>query len=102
MLKFDNYVFFTLCEHSLRLFEKSHFSTYRAFCHAMGNTIKLGNFNKNDTNILASLLNDLKLIFGFKDVEAYFYIKRFFSEEKFIIYDEPVRLLREFYNFSIN
>jgi hypothetical protein len=102
MLKFDNYVFFTLCEHSLRLFEKSNFSTYIAFCNGMGNTIKLGNFNKTDTNILASLLNDLILIFSFTDVEAYFYIKRFFSEEKFIIYDKPVRLLKEYYNFSFN
>ena len=102
METFDNYVFFHICEHTLRIFDTSDFGTYMGYCSKMVATLELDAFNKNDLSTLREILENIKLIFGVEDIIGFVYIRRFFIEGRFRVFEYPIRMLKEYHGFSFN
>ena len=102
MYKFDNYVFFTICEYTLNLPKSSFYSGYCSFCNAMKNTIILENFSKKDTEFIFAVSGHLMLLYGFNITEAMHYIGRYFNEEKYLTFERPTREIKEFFSSGFN
>ena len=102
MFKFDNYVFFTICEYSLTIFKGTHYSRYRSFCYDFKANIALGTFSKVEKERLFAICGHLMLIYGFDIDEALSYVGRYFNEEKFIDYEMPIRKVKEYYSTAFN
>ena len=102
MFKFDNYVFFSICEYSLQLYEGSHYSRYRLFCHAIKNIIHLGNYDKKDTERIFAICGHLMLLYGFGIEEAMRYVGRYFNEEQYIQFEIPTRNIKESFPSGFN
>ena len=67
MVKFDNYVFLTICESSLDRFKFSQYSTYYGYCRTLNLSLKSGNLDKKEIDDIIKITNDLILIYGFDD-----------------------------------
>jgi len=102
MLKFDNYVFFTICEYTLDMFKRTHYSRYRSFCYDFKANIELGDFSKVERERLFSICGHLMLVYGFDIEEAMMYIGRYFKEEKFITFELPIRSVKEYFSSAFN
>ena len=79
MVKFDNYVYMTICESSIVLFRKSHFSTYINYCKTLNLSLKDGVLDVKETADIIQIGNDLVLIYGFDDETCGKYIADFFD-----------------------
>jgi hypothetical protein len=104
MVKFDNYVFMTICESSLDLFKKSHFSTYVNYCNTLNLSLKSGNLDKKEMAAIIQIGNDLVLIYGFDDETCGKYIADYFDMdiEKVINFYKVVLIIREHFALSFN
>ena len=102
MLKFDNYVFYAFCDYSYILYRDTHYRRYRSFCCGFRSTIQLDNFSNVDWERLFAMCGYLMLLFGFNVEESMGYIKRYFLEDKFIIFELPTRNIREYFPTSFN
>jgi hypothetical protein len=104
MVKFDNYVFMTICESSLDLFKKSHFSTYVNYCKTLNLSLKSGILDKKETAAIVKIATDLVLIYGFDDEDCGKYIADYFASDidKVINFYKVVLLTREHFALSFN
>jgi hypothetical protein len=81
-MKFDNYVYLTICEESLKLYKKTHFSTYTNYCKTFHLSMVNGDFTARETSNLLKLFDVLNLIYGLNDSESFKYILDFFGSDK--------------------
>jgi hypothetical protein len=102
MVKFDNYVFFALCEYSLGLYKGTHYSRYRSFCQDFKATIQLNNFSSVEKERLFAMCGHLILLFGFDIEESMRYVGRYFLENKYLSFELPTRNIKEYYSTSFN
>ena len=104
MVKFDNYVFMTICESSLDLFKKSYFSTYVNYCNTLNLSLKTGILGKKETAAIIQIGNDLILIYGFDDETCGKYIAEYFDMgiDKIINFYKVVLLTKEHFALSFN
>jgi hypothetical protein len=102
MGKLDNYIYYTICEKSYELFEKSNYLTYNSFCNGIKFAIKLNDLSYDENQRIVDILKHVSLIYDLKYSEAGEYIHNYFMEEKFLIFEEPVRLISEYFKNSLN
>jgi hypothetical protein len=103
MDELKNYIFYSICEKSYDLFEKtSYYSTYVNFCAALKNSIELDRIDYEDSNRVVYILDYLKEIYGLEYDESGGYVKDFFLLEKYKDFERPVRLIREYFSNSLN
>lgn len=100
MRKFDNYVYYTICELSLIYFEKSGFSTYANFCKLLSISIKDENLSTKETKFISKLIADLMFVYDLSGKEAGDYICNFFFKEKYLVFEKPVRNMKSLYPYS--
>ncbi len=104
MVKFDNYVYMTICESSMVQFKKSHFSTYINYCKTLNLSLKSGVLDRKETADIIQIGNDLVLIYGFDDETCGKYIAEFFDLDvdiKLSFYKSAL-LTREYFALAFN
>lgn len=102
MDKLDNYIYYSICEKSYELFEDTNFMTYRMFCLSFKNSILLNDFGNNEFKVIDEIYNHLRLIYGLDYNTSFEYIGQYFLDDKCIIFEEPVRLVKDYFKNSFN
>lgn len=99
MVKFDNYVYMTICESTIVSFKKSKFSTYINYCNTLNLSLKSGDLDKTEIADIIQISNDLVLIYGFDDKMCGKYIADFFdldTEIKMMFYKSAMITIQYF------
>ncbi len=102
MTKFDNYVFMSICEISLDLFDKSNFSTYLNYCKTLNLSLKSGILDKKETYDIINISNKLILIYGFDEKTCAEYIAKYFDCDRFLEFQKCVLITKKFFGNSLN
>jgi len=102
MTKFDNYIYYSICEKTLELKSKTFYMSYSTFCQGLKSSFLLGVLDKRETSIVSELYEYLRLLYGLNGSIINEYIIRYFIEEKWETFEEPVRLINEYYSNSFN
>jgi hypothetical protein len=102
MSKLDNYIYYSICEKSYELFKESNFMSYRMFCFSFKNSILLNDFGSKEFRIIDELYTYLRLIYDLDYNIAYEYIGEYFLDDKCIKFEEPVRLVRDYFKNSFS
>jgi hypothetical protein len=98
-----NYIFYSICEKSYELFEKtSNYSTYVNFCTGLKNSIELEKIDYEDSHRIMDIFGYIKKIYGLEYDESGEYVKDFFLKEKYRDFERPVRLIKEYFSNSLN
>jgi len=96
-IKYDNFVFMTICGTTFELFKKTHFLTYRNYCQTLKMSLrdgKLSSKEMGDINHISDVLNN---IYTMDSVTTGMYINDFFEKEKYLKFEKPVRYMLEFH-----
>lgn len=102
MNKLDNYIFYTICEKSYEMFEETNFMTYRMFCYTLKEYIMLDNIGRKEYNMINEISEHLSFIYGLDYKTTMEYIGEYFLNDKCIIFEEPVRLVKDYFRNSFN
>ncbi len=78
---------------TLAEFKKSKFSTYSNWCENINNGITFENLRVRELQVIAKVNKYLETIFSMGVERNMKYIDRFFHEKKFLIFEEPVRMV---------
>ncbi len=92
MNRFDNYVYYAICEKTYEHFETTKFSNYILYCNDMKNTFLLEKFTRKEMFVFSIISKNLYHIYGLDVEEAMEYIIIFFLDDKFLKFEEAVRL----------
>jgi hypothetical protein len=103
MDKLENYIFYTICEKSYELFEtQTNFMTYRMFCYTIKNSIISNDIGGDEYSLIVQIYNHLEMIYGLDYATGIEYIGTYFLDDKCVVFEEPVRLVREYFKNSFN
>lgn len=102
MTKFDNYIYYTICEASIPLFNKSAFSTYSSWCRTLHNSMKRYQMSQREINIIIAISDRVELIYSLGNEKTSAYVADYFALEKYLEFEKPVRLILETFKNSIN
>jgi hypothetical protein len=97
-----NYIYYSICEKSYELFEKTNYMTYTAFCNGIKNSISLDNMDYEDSHKIMQIFDYIRKIYGLEYNESGDYIKEYFVDEKFREFERPIRLINEYFKNSLN
>jgi hypothetical protein len=97
-----NYIYYSICEKSYELFEKTNYMTYTAFCNGIKNSILLDEMDYEDSHRIMDIFDYIRKIYGLEYNESGDYIKEYFIEEKFREFERPIRLINEYFKNSLN
>ena len=100
MNKLTNYIYLSISEKSFEIYEKTRFMSYFTYCENMKNNIKLNCFTKKESAQLFSIFIYLNTIYGLDKQTSFDYILEYFLDEKYRHFEEPVRLMREYFRNS--
>lgn len=99
-IKFDNYLYYSICEISQKLYKKSGYQTYQRFCESFKNSINTNNFSPVEEKFVSSLTDELVMIYGLDEEEIGAYIANYFLEDKYIIFEQPVLVIKSIFPYS--
>lgn len=99
MNRFDNYVFYAICEKTYEHFSVTKFSNYILYCNYMKNTFLLENFSRKEMFALSVISKHLNHVYGLNIEEGMEYIIVFFLEDKFLRFEEAVRLMKKHFAY---
>ncbi len=102
MNSLDNYIYYSICEKSIEFAEKSHYMTYRTYCISIRNSMKQQDLSRSEDEMIYGVSDEIRLIYGIGPLESIEYIFNYFLEEKYVDYEEPVKLIRNCFNNSFN
>jgi hypothetical protein len=97
-----NYIYYSICEKSYELFEKTNYMTYTAFCNGLKNAILLDELDYDDSHKLMDIFSYVKKIYGLEHNESGDYVRSYFIDEKFREFENPIRLMNEYFKNSLN
>lgn len=100
--KFDNHIYFMICEVALDLFKLTKYMTFIAYCRGMKSSIMHGHMSYSESKQIATIMARMELMFSLGDKKNGEYLMRFFCDDKFITFEEPVRLTTEYFKGSLN
>lgn len=103
MKQLENYIYYSICEKSFELFlSNPFFSTdYTAYCISLKTAMQLENLSSREINIIYALRSNINLLYNIGDL-ADEYIIDFFLLEKYLIFEESVRLILQTFPNSFN
>jgi len=102
MNNLDNYIYYTICEKSYELFEKTKYMNYPSFCNGFKTAMILNDFSKKECSLLFELNIYLNIIYGFDKETSAEYIGKYFIEDKYVTFEEPMRLTKFYFKNSFN
>lgn len=100
--KFNNYVYFTICEVALSLFAKTKYTTFIGYCKGMKTAMVSGDYTYANSKHIAAIMERLELIYSLGDKLSGEYVVSFFCDDKYLIFEEPVRLTNEYFKKALN
>lgn len=100
MTKFDNYVYLTICEISLDLFQKTKFATYVNYCRNMNSSLKSGYLDTREKTDLKKIIDSLILIYNFDNDTCSKYILEYFDSERYHDFQKCVLIIKKHFCFS--
>ncbi len=92
MDKLENYIFLSICEKTLDLFKNSYFKTYSSFCSTLKSSIEREDLSKGDFYIIYEIDDYLTKIYDLSVEESNKYIIDFFILEKYLFFENTVKL----------
>ena len=102
MSKFDNRVYLTICDVSMKCFEASKFTNYYNYCCDMNLGLKSNSVvGKSKTIALVEIIKMLDIIYSMDDETTGKYIFDYFSSDKVREFEKCVLLNREAFPYSI-
>ena len=102
MNKFDNYIYYTICEKTLELAKRTRYRTHSTFCQGFKNSMLMESFDRREMAILYEIHDHLRVMYGLDGPTTNDYIVVFFIDEKWLIFEESVRLMKEYFPNSFN
>ena len=99
-IKYDNFVYLTICEASFDLFKESNCMTYQNYCNLFKFSIQDGKLSKKEMSDIAFIIKFVDKVFSMDYETTAMYVKNFFILEKYKKFEMPVRYTLEFYPFS--
>lgn len=100
MVKFDNYIYYTICEKTLELKNRTIYRSHSTFCQRFKASMEMESFDGREMAMIDEIIGYLKLLYGLDSRTASDYIVTFFMDEKWLIFEESVRLMKEFFPTS--
>jgi hypothetical protein len=97
MTKYNNFVYLTICEVTLKTYKRTGFSTHGSYCRWMGislNDEKVSSLVKLHVSIISEVL---KNIFAMDAKTSGVYIADYFLQNKYVVFENVVRATKEFY-----
>ena len=97
MTKYNNFIYLTICELTLKLYKQTGFSSHASYCRYVGTSLsdkKVVNMVKNHASIISDVL---KNIFAIDAKDCGVYIADYFLLEKFLVFEKVVRATNECY-----
>jgi hypothetical protein len=83
MNNFDNYVFLSICEVTLKPYKaKTNYTNYVSFCKGMLTAIKSDTITRNQQEIVIAISDELQLLYALSIPEVEDYIVRFFESDR--------------------
>ena len=101
MNKIPSFIYYDICERSLMSFESSNYLTYRAFCLNIKTCIQLKKVSTAETRYIMGIQEYLSNIYGLSFAEATEYIYDYFIEEKWVLFEEAVKLMKIYFRNSV-
>ena len=78
-IKYDNFVYMTICEISFDLFKKSKCMTYQNYCNLLKLSILDGKLSGGETSDIFEIMKVLDKLFSMNDKDTGMYIRNFFA-----------------------
>ncbi len=102
MTSLDNYIYYSICEKSLEYAKKTHYSTYRMYCNSIKNSMSVQQLNRSQYVMIYGVSEDIRLIYGLSAKESIAYIFEYYTQEYYVGYEKPVKMIRECFKNSFN
>lgn len=101
MSKLDNYIYYEICEFSMKIYKKyTYFLSYRGFCEYYKKSLSNGEVQAH-MKVLLNIVIRLNKIYGLNEAQATDYICQFFELEKYKKYERVIILMNETHKNSI-
>lgn len=99
MCKYDNYIYLTICEVSLKYYENSNYSTYVEFCKGLHYTLRDGDVSKRDRRIVEGIVSMLDKVFSLTPELTGQYIGDYFNLTPIRLaeFEKSVRMTKELF-----
>ena len=78
MDKLENYIYLSICEYTLVRFKLTHYATFANFCSQLKYWVSSDMKDKNVGHLLY-VVEKIRLIYGFDDVECLGWLYKFYS-----------------------
>jgi hypothetical protein len=100
MSKYVIFIYLTICETSLILYEESNFSTYENYCRTLNAEIDSNRLSIEGKTHILKISNILEKIYGLDGFFIGKYISGYFNSKKCLEFEEHVRLSRDMFPFT--
>jgi len=91
MSKYNNYIFLTICETSIKCFEKTNFLTYINYAKNMGLSLNTNTLTNNQFADIGMIVNDLEKIYNLDNDMISKVISEYFNSDKILLFEKYVR-----------
>lgn len=102
MVKFDNYVYYSICEVSIPLVTKSFYGSYANWCGRLSNSIKLKQLSTKEQSWIIAIADRLELFYALEPELIGQYIADYFHKQKYLDFEQPVRLMNMAFKNSLH
>lgn len=104
--KYDNYVYHTICEKSMSIFEPtSEHKTYKEYCEFIAGELpkdqEIFQKNKQTVKHLINISDQLELQYSMNSVDQNHYIQTYFVEGKYLKFEKQVKEQQELMDKTI-
>ena len=79
MSKIDNYILLSIAEKAYQVFKQTNYMTFSGFCKKLSLSISNKDTTPKEKYMLCEIMDELNLLYGLNDTQAWKYINAFFS-----------------------
>ena len=97
MARFDNIVYMTICEVTLKLAKNSNCRTHASYCRLFSLSLKHNNLSAVEKAAFSSIVGVMDLVFSLSAESTSKYIFDYFNLEMYLKFEKPVRLTQEYF-----
>ena len=102
MTKFDNYIYYSICEGALDYFKSTNGNDFRIFCDIIKNALLNDNYlSKKDKAAIVFISKYIERIYQLNQTEIAFYVTNFFLERKYLELHEIILVLSDYFKNSL-
>lgn len=99
MKKFDNYIFMAICELTMEFYKNTNYQTYSGYCIGFKMALRDGKLSSKQKDHVIQIGDYLEKVYGLNPKEFGYYVSEYFETDKHLIFEQPVRLTKEFFPF---